>query len=317
MGLTIEHNIGDNDRTTLFEYGRDLTPYDLLRIFHLASVPSLRKISAHGIHCPRYNPDGHSSDYMEYIQELCAFPVYFSNINELDLRCCQIDSKVLKAICRLPKSLEILRLSSSGNKLVLGSDDLDFTVHRLSLIGEALQYHTKSLRVLELDLDKYVLSPLIMGMNYELRKEDLHSIGTLKDFQALKVLAIGFLTFLVDVNNEDTYEVIYIEDEENTTSNIAIHQKYTHPFRMIDALPASLEVMVIYDYQKEESPRQAHRPEDAWFNHQSSQLAEFMENRREIYPNLKTVRGIDELVHGERVPSPLDELCQEIEISLA
>lgn len=56
---------------------------------------------------------------------------------------------------------------------------------------------------------------------------------------------------------------------------------------------------------------------DAWFNKQSSQLAELMEKRAELYPNLKTIRGIDEMVHGERVPSPLDDICKEIGLSLA
>lgn len=180
-----------------------LTPYDLLRPFYLAESPSLRKISGREICCLEDRSN------LEYSNRIFMFPARFSNIVELDLRHCYIESTVLKAICSLPKSLEILRLSTSPNRGVWNEE---WSHIRLSLIGEALQYHSKTLRVSELDLDQYVGSPLEGLRERYLGERDLHCIGSFKDFEALQALAIGFLTFLVDVDTDDCFEDIYPDD---------------------------------------------------------------------------------------------------------
>ncbi|CAG9990998.1 unnamed protein product [Clonostachys byssicola] len=232
----------------------------------------------------------------EYQSYHCTFIPRTGNMKTLKLEHIDMDDSFLELLISIPKVLVELKVSLGGKENIDGG--LPRT--RPHAIGRALRQHKETIATLDLDLDLCVSEFVCKGevrddpddedsdigtfgrdyykMDQETRllvqktPVDLESygwtIGSLHEFPSLTHLSVGIYTLL--------------GPPESRGERLARQP----PFRLIDALPPSLESFCLYGYKKGEN-----LDVDEHVN-------EFIDNREAKFPRLKEVRGIEEEFPG-------------------
>ena len=200
---------------------------------------------------------------------------------------------LLTTILRIPAGLEELFLSFGGLWMV----DSPGAQIAPALLEKALRQHKGTLRVLDLDIgsaeisdydgrpfvdpecdpdytaDRYYQMDLAAGEGpiYAHELEDGHdtlAVGSLRDYKALTHLSVSI--------------------ELLTTSMLPQGRigRHESEFRLVDALPANLEYLCLYAYEKGKDEKH------------DSHVEELMRTKSERLPRLREVVGVDKLVPG-------------------
>ncbi|KAM0343779.1 hypothetical protein ACHAPU_008207 [Fusarium lateritium] len=244
---------------------------------------------------------------MDAMQECQAHSQFFvprtGNMKKLEMTHCDIPDDYLVRIIAAPKALQELKLSMGGLWHMDGGSPV-VTIHE---IGKALATHRDTLRVLDVDLDKAVsqrnrrsqekydldadekdamrprrgqpapngdriASDKAISVSLKYISEDAReygsTIGPFHDFPHLTHLRISILTFFGPCRE-------YVPP---------FHLSTPAPFRLIDALPLSLEHLCIYGYTRGLNP-------DV-----DEHIDEFLAKKDEKLPKLKGIEGIQDCV---------------------
>ena len=266
----------------------------------------------------------------EYQSARDLFVPQTSNIRKIHIGHADMPSSLIGTIIRIPKRLEEFSLSLGGLWSIDGGHSEVFT----KTVGKCLLEQKETLRVLDLDIDGDLLDydPNLpgstYGRNYEkedgTHEEDIeqydgdvremyknvdeyfrldrqisgsslwttglpdtrkygYTIGSLHDFTALTRLSIGICALM----------------GYRRTGKPPRCLAEQPPFRLIDALPPSLEYLCLYGYTKGEVP-------DV-----DEHVDELMEKRAERLPLLKEVRGVDEMVEDVATAFPNAEFSND------
>ncbi|KAF4927919.1 hypothetical protein K4K60_004497 [Colletotrichum sp. SAR11_57] len=248
----------------------------------------------------------------EYQMEKLLFPAGTSSpsFKRIQARCTDMSGGVLGMLLRAPKGLEEAVVSMGG----LWSMDGGSPIVQLKTIGKSLLTQKETLRVLDLDLENgihareseeeagmedysldeegeevigvteatvekdeyFVLAeadatgPLLPHRMPDTRRYG-YTIGSFRDFAALTHLSINIQALM---GPNDGWEPPYKLKEDP-------------PFRLVDALPPSLEYLCLYGYRKGENFAV------------DSHVKELLEKKAERLPRLTEIRGVEETVLGE------------------
>ncbi|KAF5008153.1 hypothetical protein FDECE_5547 [Fusarium decemcellulare] len=233
---------------------------------------------------------------MEHEAERGFAPPGTSNIKRIHLSHVDIPSRLLSTIIRIPEGLEEFKVSIGGLWHIDGMQPFIFP----KTLGKSLLQHKKTLKVLELDIDIAALGRKLEGVDSEgyMKEGDLekdeyfrldeaaskvpfwlrdvpddrsygYTVGSLADFESLTHLSIGVRALLGPNGDQPRPRL-----------------ETPPPFRLIDALPPSLEYLCLYGYVKGEN-------EDL-----DGHVEELMRYKAERLPRLVEIRGVDEEVLG-------------------
>ncbi|EJD37892.1 hypothetical protein AURDEDRAFT_173032 [Auricularia subglabra TFB-10046 SS5] len=246
----------------------------------------------------------------EYQARRQVFPPGTSSpsFKRIQMRHTDISGALLGTILRVPVGLEEFVLSIGG----LWAHDGGEPVIQLKTLAKCLLTQRETLRVLDLDLGGTVLaSPPLAGQHEaEATREDYglfgltddeierdeyfvldeaagtgpllahdlpdtrkygYTIGSLHDFAALTHLSINIRALMGP-------------DSGYTAPSSLAEQP---PFRLVEALPPSLEYLCLYDYERGEN------------KNIDEHVDELLEKKGELLPRLKVVEGVDEKHVGE------------------
>ena len=278
--------------------------HGLLRMFH--RLPSIESVSVDAI-----SPDDRG-DYEP------NFPPGSGNFTKLSVGHSQMPSHMIAALIGAPKRLEEFTFTTGGR----ASNDGGFYQVYPKTIGKALGCHKDTLRIIDLDLDEHLSfsDPLHGQAEDDLLDEDdpeamerpwgfwdkdleetqmpLHTselrdtrdygstIGSMHDLISVAHLSIGIQLLLGPRPRMKMFGRALDEI----------------PFRLVDALPQSLESLLIRGYTKGED------------EHFDSQIEELIALRWERLPNLRSVEGIESCIPSaksvERPDENYDQLWQ-------
>lgn len=241
--------------------------------------------------------DGGGTDWMLH-------PPRTANFSTISIAHSDLSSTFLAALIGAPKSLRKFSMSVGGRAAQGGGQ----SAMSLTELGKALATQKETLQTLDLDIDDYILDsrhdrpdidyeddrleyhsedewfqldledsqgPIFMS-RVQATREYTWTMGSLHDFAALTHLSIG-VKALLDVA-EQRYDV---------ASDTMIHVTPEAPFRLVDALPMSLESLTIRGYTPGEN--------DVY----DGQIAELLAAREVKLPRLLRLLG----VHGDTIPS--------------
>ncbi|KAF5664708.1 hypothetical protein FHETE_6979 [Fusarium heterosporum] len=307
------------DRTFLFEYMlktnyAEIKKPGLQKLKHLRFIPGCDSDPRNytTLEILRYMQSVHRLPALETVsmdamQEYQANSQFFvprtGNMKKLEMTHCDVSGDYLVRIIAAPKALQELKLSMGG----LWHTDGGSPMVTASEIGKALAAHKDTLRVLDVDLDKAIYkrdkrreeqydydtdeknamrprrgqpvtnvdriaSDKATSVSLKYISEDARgygfTIGPFHDFPHLRHLSISILTFFGPWNE-------YVPP---------FHLSTPAPFRLIDALPSSLEYLCIYGYTRGMSP-------DV-----DGHIDEFLAKKDEKLPKLTVVEGIKNCV---------------------
>ena len=266
--------------------GRCYSHMDLLgqlRLFH--RLPAIESIAVDGITI------NSGADHIKH------FPPHTSNIKSISIGHSMLPSSIIAPLIRMAKRLEEFvhsvggRDSNRGNRYLIMARTL----------GKALSDQRKSLRRLDIDVDSMLYDDRIANKEYQMyvretaeaygepywhdewfhlddtestgplhvhelpdTREYNNTIGSLHDFEALTYLGIGVKLLL--------------GPPESTT-----------PFRLVEALPKSLEYLPIRGYTRGRVPKY------------DEAIAGLLAVRTTQLPNLMQIDGVDECIPGAEV----------------
>ncbi|KAI0109623.1 hypothetical protein GGR51DRAFT_101705 [Nemania sp. FL0031] len=243
---------------------------DLVRMFH--RLPAIESVSTDTV--------GIDSG-MPY---LVRFPPAVSNLKRIRVGHAMYGTDIIRPLIRLSRRLEEFTFTTGGRNNLHGG----FATRSAKVIGKALYEHRTSLRKIDIDIDEYIGgrdedSPSDEApSNDPWYKTDLNistkpsttvpntreygkTIGSMHDFESLTHLSIGIGLLL----GPRKYRA-----EENEEA----------PFRLAEALPNSLEYLMIRGYKRGTVPSY------------DSQIDEFLLTKQERLPSLKELHGIDETI---------------------
>lgn len=250
----------------------------MLQLFH--RLPEIERISISGMSV--------ESDYEMYPRT--------SNISKIDFEHIEMGSGDMADLIRSSKDLEEVRISTGG-KWARG-----YAMVFPKTVGKALLRHKQTLRVLDLDFDYVIydgahstrqleaedrpdeydeddMEPLIheyTDLDIAIAERPLHTyelpndrkygatIGSLRDFTGLTQLSIGIKMLLGDA--------------------------HVPPFRLIHTLPPGLEELTLRGYRKGRNERH------------DFEVQELLKKMDELFPKLKSLKGITELVPNSEYP---------------
>ncbi|KAI0442222.1 hypothetical protein F4803DRAFT_551383 [Xylaria telfairii] len=260
----------------------------MLRLFH--RLPAIESVSTDAV-----GPN-HDGGYVD------QFPPATSNLKRIRVGHSMHGTDVIGPLIGVPKRLEEFTLTTGGRCNYDG-----YTTRSAKTIGKALYHHKSSLRKIDIDIDEYIggddeeyeeeyeeeceedhtdewydrdmeISPGLTRI--QSTREYGATIGSMHDFESLTHLSIGIGVLLGD------YSWRVKEDKEA-------------PFRLVDALPASLEYLLIRGYERGKVAR---------YDGQIDELLLLMPDR---LPSLKEVHGIDKIIPiGLSIESPDDNYDQ-------
>ncbi|KAF4988775.1 hypothetical protein FGRMN_9569 [Fusarium graminum] len=307
------------DHTSLFEYMlktnyAEIKKPGLQKLKHLRFIPGCNSDRRYytTLEILRYMQSVHRLPALETVsmdamQEYQANYQFFvprtGNMKKLEMTHCDISGDYLVRIIAAPKALEELKLSMGG----LWHTDGGSPMVMASEIGKALAAHKDTLQVLDVDLDKAIYkrdkrreekydydadeknamrprgvqpatngdriaSDKAVSVSLKYISEDPReygsTIGPFHDFPRLRHLSISVLTFFGPWNE-------YVPP---------FHLSTPAPFRLIDALPSSLEYLCIYGYTRGMSLDT------------DGHIDEFLAMKDKKLPRLKVVEGIENCV---------------------
>ncbi|SPN99264.1 uncharacterized protein DNG_02301 [Cephalotrichum gorgonifer] len=251
---------------------------------------------------------------MEYDVVRRIFPPKTSRIKKIHLGHSDMSGEMLSTIIRLPIGLEEMSFSLGGLWHTKGGTPIIL----VGLVGRSLEQHKSTLRVLDMDLGEAIyvwMDHCSSGRDEDVRytgyeeekgryrnyvRDEFFSIdnasseGPLRpqdiekpEHQDGRVIDLRHYTALthLSINIEaivgPTYED-YV-DKHTTPRHKLIRQL---PYRLVDALPTSLEYLCLYGYQKGKVVEI------------DEQVEELMEKKDERFPILQEIRGIDRAEHA-------------------
>lgn len=218
-----------------------------------------------------------------------------------------MSTKILATAVRVPTALEEFSLSNGG---LIPTDGATPWIHP-GLLGRALDQHEETLKVVDIDLgdshwmwptghedeeeeyedefgdawdpredfkDEYFFMDEAIGegplLPTKLGKPKDHEGTTMvfRNYTALTHLSVSIPAIVGQGE--------YVPDDRDTRK-LKVNLVEPPPFRLIDALPPSLEYLCIYGYIKGEAPEV------------DELVAELMEKRHERLPKLAEVKGVD------------------------
>lgn len=243
-----------------------------LRLFH--RLPALESL-----HTDAVGPDEGG--------DLDHFPPATSNLKRIHVTHSSYGSDDIGALIRVSRQLEEFTFTTGGRCNLDGGWEL----RHANTIGKALLEHKSSLRKIDIDIDEYISETDLaddessVDESHEdewyrkdkeistgpLKTTQLRStreyrgtIGSMHDFEALTHLSIGVGLLLGCPNGR--------------------RELREAPFRLIDALPKSLEYLLFRGYE---------RGAEALYD---SQIDEFLLLKEVRLPSLREVYGIDETI---------------------
>ncbi|KAI0131846.1 hypothetical protein BJ170DRAFT_611515 [Xylariales sp. AK1849] len=277
----------------------DLEFLDYFRYFH--RLPSLEMVTMDGL--------------AEYQANRELFPPGTANLKKLRIGHTDISSELLSTIIRAPRALEEFTVIEGGLWSVDGGSPITYP----KTIGKSLLDHKDTLKVLDLDIGRglpYTASGAPEHLGYEGedegREESVYLGGRWEDsyahekdtyFNMDEAASQGPL-FARDIpdTREYGYTIGSFHDFTALTQmsiNFRLlfgpakdwepprHLAGQPPFRLIAALPTTLEYFCLYNYEKGENV-------DI-----DDQLTEFMEKKADRLPKLKVVKGVDQMFESE------------------
>ncbi|KAJ8109268.1 hypothetical protein ONZ43_g6179 [Nemania bipapillata] len=258
----------------------------LLRLFH--RLPAIESVSTGGV-----GPDNDGG----YVR---LFPPATSNLKSIHVGHSLYGADVITTLIRLPKRLEQFTLTTGGRNSLHGG----YEIVSARQIGKALYQQRTWLRKIDIDIDEYVN----MGGDEDYHIDDEEeedewyqrdmeispgpvtvpktreygaTIGPMHDFESLTHLSIGIRLLLGGR---------YYGRSDNVDT----------PFRLIDALPKSLEYLLIRGYER------------GTVEQYDSQIDELLRLKQDRLPMLAELHGIDETIPiGLSVENP-DENSDEL-----
>lgn len=276
-----------------YHLGQSLSIYDkveplhILRYFH--RLPKISSVSMEAV--------------MEEGLDLDIFPPRTSSgIKKLHYGHVDMSGNVLSTIVRIPTALEEFSVSEGG----MTCPDGGTSIVDVGLLGRSLDQHKESLRVLDMDLGDTVSHWTWHGEypeeedeeefddewdEYENRKDEYFfmdeaisdgpllptDIGKPENHDGAIMVFRGY-TALTHLSISIPAIIGQAKRDRDTNRRSLIKPP---PFRLIDALPPSLEYLCLYGYKKGE----------VW--EVDELVEELMEKRHERLPNLVEVRGVD------------------------
>jgi hypothetical protein len=259
-------------------YYINLDILSLLRLFH--RLPVVESVSVDGA--------GRNDDF----ENLDKFPPAISHLKRIHVGHAFYPTSVIGALIRVPRRLEEFTLTTGGRS----SRDGSSLMRGAKTIGKALLEQKSSLRKIDIDIDEYYTQIGRLGggededkdeeddnMDEWFRKDEDISTGPLKisqlpntreyrstigsmhDFESLTHLSIGIKLLLGG-------SVLGREEEGEDA-----------PFRLIEALPKSLEYLLIRGYSRGINGRY------------DSQIDEFLSQKDDRLPLLTELYGIEEI----------------------
>ena len=252
---------------------------DILRCVH--RLPRVTSLSMEGV-----------ADGLETVIDEPFPPKTSQSLRRVHMGHTGLQSHLLATLLRIPAGLEEISLSFGG----LWKDDDPCAYIAPALLEKALRQHKPTLRMLDLDMGSAAISdcdgrPVFdpedpdftanryyqidlaasEGPVYAHELEDNHetlALGSLRDYKALTHLSVSIdllTTALLPGNS------IGLDETE---------------FRLVDALPANLEYLCLYAYEKGKDKEN------------DSHVEELMRRKSERLPRLREVVGVDHLVPG-------------------
>ncbi|KAI3318821.1 hypothetical protein HD806DRAFT_303628 [Xylariaceae sp. AK1471] len=247
----------------------------MLRLFH--RLPALESVSTDAVG---------SDDDGGYVGQ---FPPAVSNLKRIYVGHSLYGTDVIGPLIRVPKRLEEFTFTTGGRCNLHGG----YTMRCAKTIGKALYEHKSSLRKIDIDIDEYIggdeqtddesladeresksewycrdkkisTGPLTTTQIRSTRKYGA-TIGSMHDFESLTHLSIGIGLLLGGCSWR-------------------VNESEEAPFRLVDALPKSLECLLIRGYERGKVTRY------------DGQIDEFLLSRRDRLPSLKELHGIDETI---------------------
>ncbi|KAJ2998408.1 hypothetical protein NUW58_g334 [Xylaria curta] len=237
----------------------------MLRLFH--RLPAIESMS---IDAALSENDG------GYVQR---FPPGTSNLKRVSITHSIYGTDVIGPLIKVPKRLEKFTFTTGGRC----NYDGGYTARCAETIGRALYEHRSSLRKIDIDIDEYIGGEETEEEGQNGKDEWYHrdmeistgppatnrapntreygkTIGSMHDFEALTHLSIG-IGLLLGVN-----------------------ERGEAPFRLVDALPKSLEYLLIRGYERGAVARY------------DAQIDELLLLRQDRLPSLKELHGLDETI---------------------
>lgn len=261
---------------------------DVFQFFH--RLPAVRSFVLDGV--------------QEYQSCQSLFVPRTANLTSISLRHTDIPNFHICTMISIPRALEEFRLSiggmlsrDGGSPLVIAGD-----------VGSALLEHRGTLRVLDLDLDTCVHSnaPKTKMLDDDYDDNPTYS-DDLWEQDSYQTNRYGEKYLRLDRNSSSPSTVAqtkrtdysgypsiigsFHEFEALTHLSISIKallgvpdETFAPPFRLIDALPTSLEYLCLYGYTKGKSEKV------------DSHIEELMEKAAERLPRLKEAKGVNHTV---------------------
>lgn len=269
-----------NEKVDMYD-DRFYTRFDILgalKLFH--HFPLFESFSVSGI--------------VEEENGITFLPAHISNLKRITITHSDISSNHLSCMIRLSRALEDFTFSNGGR----GSWDSSSSVVYPRTLGKALLSQKSSLRRLDLDIDELIYTSGSGGCDedeengtgdYEDDQQDLEEILSWQrdEYLDMDIAASGGSLVTQDLPNTRCYghTIGSLSDFEALTHlaigiNLLLGQRSKAPFRLVDALPVSLETLIIRGYKAGRNPEH------------TAQINELMEKRADKLPNLREVQGI-------------------------
>ncbi|KAI1356184.1 hypothetical protein F5Y01DRAFT_268809 [Xylaria sp. FL0043] len=247
----------------------------MLRLFH--RLPAIESVSVDAVG-PHFD-----AGYISH------FPPATSNLKRIYVGHSMHGTDVIGTLIGVPKRLEEFTFTTGGR----ASSDGGYALTFAETIGKALYSHKSSLRKIDLDIDEHIIGKESFyddedDDEYDSEEEDKDewyerdmeistapaqaentreyggTIGSMHDFESLTHLSIGIKVLL---------------GGSSPDSNVA-----DAPFRLAEALPKSLEYLLIRGYE---------RGKVAQYD---AKIDEFLASKQDHFPVLKEVHGIDKTI---------------------
>jgi hypothetical protein len=261
------------------------TYYVLMALSKFNKLPAIESFSIDGI-----ARDPHADRKGETVST--AYPQGSSNISKIHIGHSAVGHYTLAALIQYSRELKELKCSTGGRHDIVDGEE-DVPPIDPKKVVKALQQHSSTLRVLDLDLDAVQWIPcpdftdsedeeiygsrktddefeILMAQRHEQISEDDRkygdTMGSLTDFTALTHLSIGIGILLGPPESQTGYPA-------------------KAPFRLVDGLPPKLEYLCIRGYEKGQ--------EAEW----DKQTQELMDAKEQRFPNL-VIEGVDKKIEG-------------------
>ncbi|KAI1133495.1 hypothetical protein F5Y10DRAFT_69 [Nemania abortiva] len=242
----------------------------MLRLFH--RLPAVESVSTGGV-----GPD-EDGGYLD------RFPPAVSNLKKINVEHAFYGTSVIGPLIKVPRRLEEFTFTTGGRNNLDGG----YTCRSPKTIGKALYEQKSSLRKIDIDIDEF-----IGGGDSDDEDEPRNDPWYTKD---LEISTRPSATAQAGNTREYGNTIVSMHDFESLTHlSIGIglllgprafnaDETKEAPFRLAEALPKSLEYLLIRGYERGKVPKY------------DAQIDELLRSRQDRLPSLRELHGIDETI---------------------